>query len=438
MSEGLFDDLPEAAAPAQERFGAPRLRRAERSQAELRAFSLDELIAPDHPARLVWRFVEGLDVSDLLAGIKAVEGHVGRPAADPRILVSLWLFATIDGVGSARRLAELCGSHAAYRWLCGGVSTNHKSLSDFRTAHAGWLDRTLTASVAVLLHKGLVRLERVAQDGMKVRASAGAASFRRRESLERCRHQAAERVRRLKAELEADPAEVSRRQRAAQERAAQEREERVAAALAELPSVEAKRPAAERDKARVSTSDPEARVMKMADGGFRPAFNVQFAAETEHRVIVGVDVTNSGGDQPHLEPMADQIAKRFGQLPREMLADGGFVNLGAIDRLHGRGVTLYAPPMTPRDKARPPMTRMKGDTEAVVAWRQRMDGDGAKTIYRERAATIECVNAQVRNRGLRRFLVRGLKKVRAVALWHALAHNLRIAMGLMVPVEATA
>lgn len=438
MAGSLFDDLPASVAPAKEGVGVPRIRKAERSQAELRACSLDDLIAPDHPARLVWRFVEGLDVSELLAGIKAVVGHVGHPPADPRILVALWLYATIDGVGSARRLAELCGSHGAYRWLCGGVSTNHKSLSDFRTAHADWLDKTLTASVAVLLHKGLVRLERVAQDGMKVRASAGASSFRRRDSLEKCRRQAAERVQTLKAGLEADPAEASRRQRAAQERAAREREERVAAALAELPAVEAKRPAAKKEKARVSTTDPEARVMKMADGSFRPAFNIQFAAETEHRLIVGVDVTNSGGDQPHLEPMADQIARRFGKLPDEMLADGGFVTPGAIDRLAGRGMVLYAPPMTPRDTARAPADRMKGDTDAILAWRQRMESEAAKTIYKERAATIECVNAQVRNRGLRQFLVRGLKKARAVALWHALAHNLRIAVGLLQPVELIA
>jgi transposase len=438
MGDGLFDDLPEVAAPARERSGAPRLRKAERSQVSLHASSLDDLIAADHPARLVWRFVEGLDVSELLAGIRSVEGHVGHPAADPRILVALWLFATIDGVGSARRLAALCGSHAAYRWLCGGVSMNHKTLSDLRTAHADWLDRTLTASVAVLLHKGLVRLERVAQDGMKVRASAGAASFRRRESLEACRREAAERVRALKAEVAADPAQASRRQRAAQIRAAVEREARIAAALAALPAVAAKRPAAEADTARVSTTDPQARVMKMADGGFRPAFNVQFAAETEHRLIVGVAVSDSGGDQPHLEPMAEQIAGRFGTLPRAMLADGGFVNLGAIDRLERRGVALYAPPMTPRDPTRDPTARMRGDTDAVLAWRRRMESDAAKAIYKERAATIECVNAQVRNRGLRHVLVRGLKKVRAVALWHALAHNLRIAMRLLEPIDVTA
>jgi transposase len=438
MGDGLFDDLPEVAAPARERSGAPRLRKAERSQVSLHASSLDDLIAADHPARLVWRFVEGLDVSELLAGIRSVEGHVGHPAADPRILVALWLFATIDGVGSARRLAALCGSHAAYRWLCGGVSMNHKTLSDLRTAHADWLDRTLTASVAVLLHKGLVRLERVAQDGMKVRASAGAASFRRRESLEACRREAAERVRALKAEMAADPAEASRRQRAAQIRAAVEREARIAAALAALPAVAAKRPAAEADTARVSTTDPQARVMKMADGGFRPAFNVQFAAETEHRLIVGVAVSDSGGDQPHLEPMAEQIAGRFGTLPRAMLADGGFVNLGAIDRLERRGVALYAPPMAPRDPTRDPTARMRGDTDAVLAWRRRMESDAAKAIYKERAATIECVNAQVRNRGLRHVLVRGLKKVRAVALWHALAHNLRIAMRLLEPIDVTA
>jgi len=430
MSDELFEGLPEQAAPSRDQGGRPRLRRAERSQTELRATSLDELISEDHPARLVWRFVEGLDLSDLYARIKAVEGRAGHPPADPRVLVALWLFATIDGVGSARRLAELCVSHAAYRWICGGVSTNHKSLSDFRTAHADWLDRTLTNSVAVLVHKKAVRLERIAQDGMKVRASAGAASFRRRETLGDCRKAARERVRALKAELEADPAEASRRERAARERAVREREARVEAALAEMPAVEEKRKPTQKDKARVSTTDPQARVMKMADGGYRPAYNVQLAAETEHRLIVGVCVTNGGGDQPHLEPMVDQVAARYGRLPREVLADGGFVSLDAIDRLDAAGVTLYAPPMKPRDARRAPDAPRKGDSAAVLAWRRRMESDAAKAIYKERASTIECVNAQIRNRGLRQFLVRGLEKVRAVALWHALAHNLTISMTL--------
>lgn len=433
MSDELFAGLPEQVGPVRDGGGTPRLRRAERSQVELRAASLDDLISEDHPARLVWRFVEGLDVSALLARIKAVEGRAGHPPADPRVLVGLWLWATIDGVGSARRLSELCVSHAAYRWLCGGVSMNHKSLSDFRSAHADWLDRTLTHSVAVLVHKKVVRLDRIAQDGMKVRASAGAASFRRRETLGDCRKAARERVRTLKAELEADPAQASRRERAARERAAREREARVEAALAELPEVEAKRKPEEKEKARVSTTDPQARVMKMADGGFRPAYNVQLAAETEHRLIVGVSVTNGGGDQPHLEPMIDQVAARYGQLPGEVLADGGFVSLDAIDRLDAAGVTLYAPPMKSRDKSRAADAPRKGDSAAVLAWRRRMAGDAAKTIYKERASTIECVNAQIRNRGLRQFLVRGLEKVRAVALWHALAHNLRVAMTIPDP-----
>jgi len=170
--------------------------------------------------------------------------------------------------------------------------------------------------------------------------------------------------------------------------------------------------------------------MKMADGGYRPAYNVQLAAETEHRLIVGVAVTNVGGDQPHLEPMLRQVTERYGQVPREVLADGGFVSLGAVDRLDAAGVTLYAPPMKPRDASRTPDAAMKGDSAAVLAWRRRMKSETAKTIYKERAATIECVNAQIRNRGLRQFLVRGLDKVRAVVLWHALAHNLRVAMTL--------
>jgi transposase len=438
MGDELFEELPEQSGPVRDLGGRPRLRRAERSQVELQATSLDELISEDHPARLVWRFVEGLDLSDLYARIKAVEGRAGHPPADPRVLVALWLWATIDGVGSARRLAELCVSHAAYRWICGGVSTNHKSLSDFRSAHTGWLDRTLTHSVAVLVHKKAVRLDRIAQDGMKVRASAGAASFRRRETLGDCRKAAKDRVRTLKAELEADPAEASRRERAARERAAREREARVEAALAEMPSVEEKRKPEEKAEARTSTTDPQARVMKMADGGYRPAYNVQLAAETEHRLIVGVSVTNGGSDQPHLEPMLRQIEERTGHVPREVLADGGFVSLDAVNRLDAAGVTLYAPPTTPRDPSRAPDAPRKGDSAAVLAWRRRMASDAAKAIYKERAATIECVNAQIRNRGLRQFLVRGLEKVRAVALWHALAHNLRIAMTLASPAAEVA
>ena len=241
--------------------GAPRLVLPNRAQMELRVVDLEGLLPMDHPARAVWEFVESLDLSALYAEVQAVEGRAGRPATDPWIYMALWLYATIEGVGSARAIERLCEQHDAYRWICGGVSVNHHSLSDFRVRGVEWLDGVLTHSVAVLMDGGLVKLNRVAQDGMRVRASAGAASFRRQGSLERCLAEAQEQVERLRQELEEDPKATSRRQAAARQRAAEDRRRRVAEALAQMPEAAAKKEPVERDSARVSSTDAEARVM---------------------------------------------------------------------------------------------------------------------------------------------------------------------------------
>lgn len=433
---GLFDGLAEQQVPDVSGLARLRLREAERGQVALRVSSLDDLLAPEHEARLVWRFVTGLDLAVLHARIRSVEGRQGRPAADPRILVALWLYATLRGVGGARELDRLCREHVAYQWLCGGVSLNHHTLSDFCTAHADWLDATLTASVTALLHKGVVTLERVAQDGMRVRACAGASSFRRAPSLHRCREAAIAQVAALKAELAADPGEAGRRRKAAQARAAAEREARVEAALAVLPEAEARlRRNGSKAEARASTTDAQARVMKMADGGFRPAYNVQFAADAASQVVVGVAVSTQGNDKPSLEPMVEQIVARYARLPSEYLVDGGFVSLEPFDRLERQGVTLYAP--TPAERRpRASGAALGTDSAAIAAWRARMDTADGRAVYRDRASTIECVNAHVRRRGLTRLSVRGAVKARAVALWHALAHNL--ARIIALPAEVTA
>jgi transposase len=401
---------------------------------------LEDLLTPDHHARTVWRFVQGLDLTSLLDGIRAVEGRPGRPATDPQILVTLWLFATIEGVGSARALDWLCSNHHGFRWICGGVSVNYHTLSDFRVEHVALLDDMLTHSVAVLMEQDLVDLNRVAEDGMRVRASAGAASFRRRPTLEQCLQEAQQQVQRLRAELEADPAEGNRRQHQAQQRAAREREERVRQALERMPELEAKKKADEKEKARASTTDPEATVMKMADGGFRPAYNVQLSTDTATQIIVGVDVCTSGSDLGQMAPMVGQIQERFGQAPREMLADGGFAKHEDIDTVSGPGVgcTVYAPVPQPKDPNNDRYAPHAKDSSAVAAWRQRMATPEAKAIYRDRAATAECVNALARNRGLRQFLVRGLAKVKAIALWYAVAHNLLRAVSLRAAVVAGA
>jgi transposase len=449
MSEGskpgLFETLPEQ-GPTERPRAAPRLRQAERRQVSLRPVSLEDLLPADHRARFVWAFAERLDLSALYGAIKAVEGHPGHPPADPRLLLALWLYATVEGVGSARELDRLCREHIGFEWLCGGVGMNPATLAQFRVAHGAVLERLLVDSFAAMLQTGHASLERVAQDGMRVRAAAGAASFRRRASLERCRAEAATEVARLRAELEADPGHLSRRSAAARQRAAAEREQRVAAALAVAEELAAKQPEHRRgqDEAppgpedgatakrtakpapepRVSTTDAEARVMKMPDGGFRPAFNLGFASDPRSTMIAAVTLDNTGSDKGQLRPMSEWLAEAYGQRPGEHLADGGFAKLADIEALAAAGVAVFAPVPKPRDPARDPHAPRDGDGSGVAAWRERMGSEAAKAIYKERAATAECVNAQCRNRGLLRFLVRGLEKAKAVGLWHALAHNM--------------
>jgi transposase len=372
----LFEGLPELVSP--ERGGgrgAARLRMAERRQVELRAISLEDLVPADHRVRLVWRFVEGLDLSGFQAAIKAVEGQPGHPPADPRILVALWLFATIEGIGSARAVARLCDEHIAYQWLCGGGGMNAKTLADFRVDHGTLLERLLVDSFTALVRAGVASLDRIAQDGVRVRASAGAASFRRDSTLEGCRSAAEQAVRDLRAEVNGDPGALSRRQAAARQRAVEERERRVREALAvtrelraqqeEKARREAERaarqaaqatageaaPAKERPKEpRASTTDAQARIMKMADGGYRPAYNVQFASDTRSGAIAGVSVDTVGSDMGKMAPMNEALAADYGQRPGQHLADGGFAKLADIADLAYAGV--YVPVPTPRNAER--------------------------------------------------------------------------------------
>jgi transposase len=409
--------------------GTPRLRYANREQASLRLCALEDLIPEDHQVRIVWKYVAGMDLSPLLAKIQAREAQAGAPAADPRILMSLWLYATLRAIGSARELNRRCDpdrGEVPFQWICGEVTMNYHTLADFRTDHGTFLDTLLTECVATLRHEGLVDLERVAQDGIKVRASAGASSFRRRQTLEEHLAEAEHQVRALKEELDADPGAGNRRRQKARERAARERQERIQRALAELAAVEAQKKAADKDQARVSTTDAEARIMKMGDGGFRPAFNIQLATDTATQIITGVDVSNSGGDQGKMAPMVHQLEERYGQAPKEMLVDGGFAKKEDIVEVSPPtgGTTVYAPVQKSKDPDRDPHTPRADDAPAVAEWRQRMATPEAKAIYKERASAAECVNAQARNRGLQQFRVRGQVKVRAFVLWFALAHNL--------------
>jgi transposase len=407
--------------------GDARYETAHRTQIELTPTDLDGLLPPGHAARLVWRFVEGLDLSAFYATIKAREGRAGRPPIDPKILIALWLYATIDGVGSAREVERLCDAHDAYRWVRGGVSVNYHTLSDFRVGHQVALDALLTQSIAVLLDRQVVTLHRLAQDGTKVRANAGVRSFRKGERLRACLTLARQQV--ARAPLQADGA-IAAREAAATHRAAAERLARVDAALAQLPAVEAvKRRNRSKSVPKVSTTDPDARVMKLSDGGYRPAYNVQFATDVDGHAIVGVEVTNVGSDQAALVPMLDQVRRRTGHAPAELVVDGGYVSTAGITTADALGITFYAP--VPK-KNGPGSGADPTPHPAVHAWRARMATDHAKTLYKTRAATAERINADARtHRALTTIPVRGLPKLQTWILWIALAHNVMRTMAII-------
>ncbi len=460
MTSPLFDphDLPEPPTPAQAAQalppGKPRLRLPQRDQVEFQWASLDQLLEADHPVRTVWAAVCALDLSAWLGEIKAVEGHVGRDATDPRLLVALWVYATLKGIGSARQLAELCRESLPYKWLCGGVSVNYHMLSDFRSQGGEKWDDLLTHIVASLVDAGLVTLERVAQDGMKVRANAAGDSFHRAATLEEALDAARQQVEALKklAEQEDCPGEDERprrtpAQRAAQERAARERQRRIEEAMQNCEELQRQREStAEQSgrkarEARASTTDPVARDMKMADGGTRPAVNVQFATDTASGVIAGVEVTNEGTDGHQLPTMLDQLKERYEHVPDEALVDGGFATIDTIEQADACGCTVYAPLKNQKkqeEQGKNPFVPKKGDSEAIANWRIRMGTEAAKTIYKLRGQTAEWVNAQCRNRGLRQMPVRGRPRCRIIALLYAIAHNLVVGERLRAEAAQTA
>ncbi len=418
-----------------------RVRRPVRNQAEMMVRDLESLVAEDHPVRAVWAFLEGLDLSAFYNLIKVRVDAAGRPESDPQVLLALWIYATVEVIGSVQELDRLCNEHDAYRWLRDGVPVDYHILSDFRIMHREALDELLTRIVGTLMANDLVKLKCVAQDGIKVRASAGAGSFHRRGNLEECLAEAAEQVKKLE-EKNPDP-EISRRKQAARERATRERVARIQKALDQMASVEAakerqKRTLAlrEREKiteARVSTTDPEVRVMKMPDGGWRPAYNVQLATDVGSGVITGVDVVQ-GNDAGQSPPMEDQVMHRSGVHPEAYLMDGGFAQREDITILDSRQVTVYAPVRPPRTQTsgRESSTPRTNDSPAVIAWRKRMETEEAKSLYKMRAATAEWANAQVRSHGLLSFTVRGLDKVLSIVLLVAIAHNILRGIALVV------
>lgn len=482
----LFSDLADQEAPPRDP-GPPRYVEVERRDIVFEQFELDRIIGEEHPARAIWDYVEGLDLTELYDRIGARAHTPGRPPPDPRVILALWLYACVEGVGSARELDRLTTEHHGFRWLRGGVPLNYHLLSDFRWEAAEVADRLLTQSVSSLWSEGLVGLASLTHDGVRVRASAGAGSFRRLETLERALAEVEERIAQLKQEINAAPDASQQRLRAARERAVRERHERVASALeaaralaarqaAKVAAKRAKGPPpddgsagpvdiqkpatatdsqepvetdttkadvtqlpksdaadgmtiqtqARKKEPRFSTTDIEARVMRMPDGGYRPAYNVQLTGDLDSGLIVGLSVDTTGSDGGLMGPAVADIERRFGFLPQRLLADGGYTALDDIVAVTRKGITVFCPLKPRRNPNNDPAAPRYGDPPEIADWRRRMVDDAGigKAGWMRQRGKHERINANLRNRGLQRFNVRGSFKVKAVCLLHALANNI--------------
>ncbi len=493
----LFSDLADQEAPRRDA-GPPRYVEVERHNIVFEQFELDRIIGEEHPARAIWEYVAGLDLGDLYQRIGARAHTPGRPPPDPRVVLALWLYACVEGVGSARELDRLTREHHGFRWLRGGVPVNYHLLSDFRWQAAEVADRLLTESVASLSSAGLVNLASLTHDGVRVRASAGAASFRRLETLERSLVEVEERIARLKQEINDAPDASQRRLQAARDRAVRERRDRVATALETARAVAARQAAKEAAKKakapppddgtggraemqkvdavpttkapvpngqepgatkadttgtpssdgadaarsegtvvgaqtqarkkepRFSTTDVEAHIMRMPDGGYRPAYNVQLTGDLQSGLIVGLGVDTTGSDGGLMAPAMADVERRFDFLPQRLLADGGYTALDDIVAVARQGITVFCPLKPRRNPNTDPAAPRYGDPPEIVDWRRRMvdDASAGTAGWMRRRGVHERINAYLRNHGLQRFNVTGSLKIKAVCLLHALAHNI--------------
>ena len=396
-----------------------RTREPERNQVAIRFEAPEDVLPADHRARVLWHLLGQLDLSPLLVEAKAIEGRQGRDVLSVRMMLTLWLYAISEGIGSGREIERRLKTDPAFQWIVGDQSVGRTKLNEFRVSHRVALDKIFTDVLAVLLHKQLLSLDLVAQDGTRVRASASAPSFRRAESLQACREQAQLHLRAVLAE---DDDEADLRARKVREAKAREHAARVEAAIAAVKELDNGRRGSE---PRASTTDPEARVMKMPDGGFRPAFNVQLATagspEGGPRTIVGARVTNVGSDMGSVKPMLDDIAQRTGRLPETLLADANHASFEDIKDAAARGVEALVSVPKRSKNAKAQAER----APEIEAWLKRMETDEAKEKFRARASLCELTNAHAKSRfALSTLLVRGIEKVTCVVLLTALVSNL--------------
>jgi len=392
-----------------------------RGQGVIRFEVPEDTLPADHPARMFWRVVDQLDLSDFLANAKALEGQQGRDQTSVRMLLTLWLYAISVNVGSGREIERRLSTDPAFQWIVSDKRVGRTTLNDFRTSHGDALERVFKDVLGVLMHKGLVSLGLVAQDGTRVRASASLPSFRSTSALADCRRQAALHLRAVLAQ--ADDSDVDPQQQKVREAKARDFQRRVEEAVDVVRELQEGN---FRDKKpRASTTDADARVMKMPGGGFHPAYNVQLATAGDinggPRTIVGVRVTNVGSDMGSVGPMIDDIERHSGQRPSTLLADANHASFADIKAAAERGVSALIPPQK-RTASRAPDP---DEDPVIAAWRERMRTDEAKEQMRARASLCELSNAHVKTRfAMASLLVRGLEKVTCMVLLTALTANL--------------
>jgi transposase len=420
---------------------APRYRLLDRDRCS--PSSLDQLLPRDHEVRAVWHLVQHLDFSAFHARVKAVAGHPGKPPFRPDVLCALWLYACLQGVGSARDLHRHCAEDLPFQWLCGGDPPDYHTLADFYSDHDQRLHDLFVSHVAALRSQGLIDLKRVTLDGTKAPGDAGEETFHREPTLQRHLAEAEVAVAAWE-QQRACPQTLGARQRAARGRAARQRRERLRRAVDAVHAVQRQRAASTRkdpppEEARASETDPDVRRMKFPDGGFQLAYNLQTVLDLRNELIVTTTVTNQQSDNGLLRPLVEQVQQEQGSLPEEVLADSGFVDAEDIDHLEGVGVRVVMPPKNETKElqaGRDPYAKKRRDTPLVAAWRARMGTAQGQESYRQRYGPAERVYAWMEQRRWRRFRLRGLVKAGVEALWQALAHN--VSRLLAMPVSGAA
>jgi transposase len=317
-----------------------RVKPVNRQQLVMKTVDVEELVGPEHPARSLWELVGRQDLTRFYEPIRAMEGGVGRSAWDPQMLICLWVYAYSDGVSSAREIERLCAYKPAYQWLSGLQVVNYHTLSDFRVSHGEALRELFIEVLGVLTKEGLITVQRVMHDGTKIKANASRSSFRRQDRLQKHLEQAREQVKHLEACSEQP---VNRRMQEAQKRAAEDRQRRLEQAIEELEKVREKKSGKEKEQARASSSDPNARIMRHADGGFSPSYNLQLSTDAASKMIVGVSISQNSSDFEELKPAIEEVKSNTGQTPQQLVVDGGYVSGENIVQVSREKIEMIAP-----------------------------------------------------------------------------------------------